>query len=84
MQGKRHPIRRVIGASLCTVALVLLSPTVRHAQPACQPGTFCRDTPPQHPARFRVPEPSADVLLVLGLGVTGLVSYRVQRRKRGA
>jgi PEP-CTERM motif len=84
MQGKRHPILRVIGASLCTVALAMLSPTVSHAQPSCQPGTFCRDTHPQHPARFRVPEPSADVLLLLGIGVTGLVSYGVQRRKRGA
>jgi hypothetical protein len=87
MQGKRHSIRRAIGASMCTVALVLLSPTVSHAkhpQHHCQPGTFCRDTHPQHPERFRVPEPSADVLLLLGLGVTGLISYGVQRRKRGA
>jgi PEP-CTERM motif len=87
MQGKRHPILRAIGASMCTVALVLLSPTVSHAkysQHPCQPGAYCRDTHPQHHERFRVPEPSADVLLLLGLGVTSLVSYGVQRRKRGA
>ena len=84
MQGKRRPILRVIGASLCTMALAMLSPTVTHAQPSCQPGAVCRDTHPQHPAHFSVPEPSADILLVLGIGVTGLVSYGVQRRKRGS
>ena len=31
-----------------------------------------------------VPEPSADVLLLMGLGVSGLAGYYVERRKRWA
>jgi hypothetical protein len=76
---------------MCTLALVLLLLTVshaaypgRHPQHHGQPGTPRHDKPPQRPERFSVPEPSADVLLLLGIGVTGLVSYGVQRRKRGA
>ena len=34
--------------------------------------------------RISVPEPSVNVLLLMGLGVTSLVSYGVRRRKRGA
>jgi hypothetical protein len=86
MQGKTHAIRRAIGASICIAALVMLSPTVSHAT---QPGTHHHDKRhhekhQQHYDAVRVPEPSANVLLLIGLGVTGLVSYGVQRRKRGA
>ena len=76
---------------MCPLALVLLSPTVthaahsgRHPQHHDQSGTHRHDKHPQHHERFSVPEPSVNVLLLIGLGVTGLVSYGVQRRKRGA
>jgi hypothetical protein len=84
MQGKRHPIRCAIGASLCTVALVMLSPTVSHT---AQPGHHEHQHHGHHHRkheRVKVPEPNVNVLLLIGLGVTGLVSYGVQRRKRGA
>ena len=89
MQGKRHPIRRAIGASLCTAALVMLAPTVSHAtQPDkhhhAQTATHRHGHHHQKHDRVKVPEPSVDVLLLLGLGMTGLVSYGVQRRKREA
>jgi hypothetical protein len=86
MPGKSRPILRALGASLCTLTLVMLSPTVSHAT---QPSKYYHDHhhhghAHQHHDYVRVPEPSANVLLLLGLGVTGLVSYGVQRRKRGA
>jgi hypothetical protein len=86
MQGKTLAILRAIGASIFTAALVMLSPVVSHA---AEPGTHHHEKrhhekhQQQHDA-VRVPEPSANVLLLIGLGVTGLVSYGVQRRKRGA
>jgi hypothetical protein len=85
MQGKSHARLRAIGASIFTAALVMLSPVVSHA---AEPGTHHHEKRHhekhhQHDA-VRVPEPSANVLLLIGLGVTGLVSYGVQRRKRGA
>ena len=89
MQGKRHPIRRAIGASICTAALVMLAPTVSHAtQPDkhhhAQTASHRHGHHHQKHDRVKVPEPSVDVLLLMGLGVAGLVSYGVQRRKRGA
>jgi hypothetical protein len=68
--------------------LVLLAPTVSHAT---QPGKHDHGQTASHRHghhqkhdRVKVPEPNVDALLVIGLGVTGLVSYGVQRRKRGA
>ena len=86
MQGKKHSILRAIGASLCTLTLVMLSPTVSHAT---QPGKHHHEHGhhghhQQQLEHFSVPEPDATVLLLIGLGVTGLVSYGVQRRKCGA
>lgn len=87
MQGKSRPILRVIGASMFTLALVLLAPTVSHA---AQPDKHHHENRhhghhDQHDDRFvSVPEPNVNVLLLIGLGVTSLVSYGVQRRKRGA
>jgi hypothetical protein len=86
MQGKSHARLRAIGASIFTAALVMLSPVVSHA---AEPGIHHHEK--RHPEhhhqpheRFSVPEPNVNVLLLIGLGVTGLVSYGVQRRKRGA
>ena len=86
MEGKRHPIRRAIGASICTAALVMLAPTVSHAGKRSHDHHEHRHHGHHHQKhdRVKVPEPSVDVLLLMGLGVTGLVSYGVQRRKRGA
>ena len=86
MQGNSHSILRAIAASIFTAALVMLSPVVSHA---AQPGTHHHDKRhhdkhQQQHERFSVPEPNVNVLLLIGLGVTGLVSYGVQRRKRGA
>jgi hypothetical protein len=86
MQGENHSILRAIGASIFTAVLVMLSPTVSHAT---QPGEHHHEHRlhgHNHQQRdyVRVPEPSANVLLLIGLGVTGLVSYGMQRRKRGA
>jgi PEP-CTERM motif len=86
VHGRSRPLLLAIGASLCTLTLVMCSPTVSHAT---QPGKHhhdhrLHDQGHQHHDSVRVPEPSANVLLLLGLGVTGLVSYSVQRRKRGA
>ena len=81
MQGKTLAILRAIGASIFTAALVMLSPVVSHA---AEPGTHHHEKHQQQHDAVRVPEPSANVLLLIGLGVTGLVSYGVQRRKRGA
>jgi len=83
MQGKKHSILRAIGASLCTLTLVMLSPTVSHATPLDK-HHHEHGHHHQQLDYVRVPEPSANVLLLIGLGVTGLVSYGVQRRKRGA
>ena len=78
MQGKSHPILRAIGASIFTLALVMLSPTVSQAQQGQnQQGQ-------NQQGRVSVPEPSSTVLLLIGIGVTGLVGYCVQRRRPGA
>jgi PEP-CTERM motif len=79
MQGNSYSILRVIGVSLFTMALVMLAPTVSHVAPP-------NNHPPPHDQHHRVsvPEPSTEVLLLIGLGVTGLVRYVVRRRKRGA
>jgi hypothetical protein len=43
-----------------------------------------KDKPPKDkpPKGVSVPEPDATVLLLISLGVTGLVAYGVNRRKR--
>ena len=86
MQKKNHSILRAIGCSIFTAALVMLSPVVSHTT---QPGHHHQEHAhhghhQQQLDHFSVPEPDASVLLLIGLGVTGLVSYSVQRRKRGA
>ena len=83
MEGKRHPIRRAIGASICTAALVMLAPTVSHAAKRSHDHHEYRHHHQKHD-RVKVPEPNVDIMLLIGLGMTGLVSYGVQRRKRGA
>ena len=85
MQGKSDSILRLLGAGLFTVAVVMLSPPVSHAR---QPENHQHEHEhhghhQQQLAHYSVPEPDASVLLLIGLGVTGLVSYGMQRRKRG-
>src|SRR5207249_1292178 len=83
MQGKSRSILPPIVRSMCTLALVMLLPTVSYAAP---PGNHHHEYRPdgndhQHRDHFSVPEPDVNVLLVIGLGVTSLVAYGVQRRK---
>jgi hypothetical protein len=59
---------------MAMVALVLLLSTVSHAQRLPSTGT----------STVRVPEPSATVLLLVGLSMIGFGSYCVERRKRKA
>lgn len=82
MQRKSRPILRAIGASIFTLALVILSPTVSHAQKKGGPPF---DTPPTtKPPTVKVSEPSMNILLLVGLGMTGLTASYIKYRKRRA
>ena len=75
-------------------ALVLLLVAVSHAQQSLDQvisqkldtttGLVVDASKKDKDDRKSVPEPSASVLLLLGLGVTGLGGYWVERRKRVA
>ena len=76
---------------MAVVALVLLLGTVSHAKQSLdqvlkQKGdtTTGLVVPASHSSKktTSVPEPSIDVLLLIGIGVTGLVGYCVQRQKQ--
>ena len=92
MQRKSRPILRAIGAGIFTLALVMLSPTVSHAQKGGGPPTTTPPvikppviTPPTtKPPKVSVPEPSTNLLLLIGLGMTGLTASYMQYRKRRA
>jgi LPXTG-motif cell wall-anchored protein len=83
MQGKHHPIRRVIGASIFTLALVMLSPSMSPAKQGDHNQQGNHNQQGQQ-GRVHVPEPDTNVLLLMGIGVTGLVGYGLYRRKRKA
>jgi hypothetical protein len=64
------------------LALLVLSPPGSQAQRRGGPPVT---TPPvTTPPRVSVPEPDTNILLLLGIGVTGLVGYCLERRKRRA
>jgi hypothetical protein len=75
-------------------ALVLLLVAVSHAQQSLDQvisqqldtttGLVVDASKKDKDAKKSVPEPSASVLLLIGLGVTGLGGYCVERRKRVA
>jgi hypothetical protein len=68
------------------IARRLRSPGVRHNAVVVRrhPPPPITTTPPITTPRHSVPEPSASVLLLIGLGMTGLGRYYVARRKRSA
>ena len=77
---------------MAMVALVLLLSAVSHAQQSNEIITQTLDTTTglvldasrTTRPRVRVPEPSATVLLLMGLSMIGLGSYYVERHKRRA
>jgi len=71
MQSKGRRILLMVMSIMVVLAMVMLGPTGGQAQ-----------TVRPSPVR-RVPEPSTSILLLLGIGLTGLVGYSLQRRKHG-
>jgi hypothetical protein len=77
--NRTHRLRRWAGRSLLSLAVLgLLVVPVGHAQVV--PTTPLPTPTPTN----RVPEPDSTVLLLIGLGVTGLVGYYLDRRKHTA
>lgn len=76
---------------IAMVALVLLLAAVSHAQVSLDQLTTqtglvvdAASKIGKPKPKVSVPEPSTNVLLLMGLGVSGLVGYCVERRKRSA
>jgi LPXTG-motif cell wall-anchored protein len=64
---------------------MMLVPTVSRAQVSLDQLTSTTvDSLSKPVKKVGVPEPDTNLLLLIGLGVTGLVGYYVQRRKRAA
>jgi hypothetical protein len=78
MQGKVRKIILDVIASMAILAMVILWPTESQAQNALRPS---RPSPPKPPPSRSVPEPSTSVLLLLGIGLTSLIGYSLQRRR---
>jgi hypothetical protein len=77
MQGQTRTIRLLLGAMMVMVALVILSPTVSHADQQDRP--FAREFrhSKQH-HKHQVPEPRTDALLLGGIGFAA--SWALRRR----
>ena len=74
MQGQGRKLLQTVMSIVVMLALVTLGPT----------GTQAQRTPSPTPLPTnRVPEPSASVLLLLGISLTSLVGYGLKRRKSG-
>jgi hypothetical protein len=94
MQKHHHRVLRSGKTLMAMAALVLLVSAVSHAQVSLdqltkQPvvvdaGKKEKEKEKDGKKPVSVPEPSASVLLLLGFGMTGLVGYAVERRKRWA
>lgn len=83
MQGKGRTILLVVSVLIVILAMMLL-PTGSQAQKLDT--TIVQDTTKtvqDTTTRVKVPEPSISVLLLIGIGVTSLVGYGLQHRKRG-
>jgi PEP-CTERM motif len=74
MQGKGRRILLNVMSIMVILAMVMLGPTGSQAQTT---------TPTTRPVKS-VPEPGTSVLLLLSIGLTGLVGYRLKRRKYAA
>ena len=81
MQGKGRRTFLNVVSIMGILAMVMLWPTGSQAQYARrQPSP----SPQPYPSPTRsVPEPMTSVLLLLGIGLTGLTGYSLQRRKQG-
>ena len=71
MQGKGRRILLTVLLITVILAMVMLGPTGSQAQTS--PTTTTR----------RVPESNTNVLLLLGISLTGLIGYSLQRCKQG-
>lgn len=89
MQKNRHRVLRSGTTFMAMATLVLCLAAVRPAQAQVSldeviTGTAAvlkKPKPGPKPGPKSVPEPDTNVLLLLGLGMTGLVGYGVHRRK---
>lgn len=87
MQGKGRRISLKVISLAGMLALLMLWPPGSQAQRRGGPPTTTppiTTTPPTTTPPVGVPEPDTNVLLLIGIGVTGLVGYYMERRKRRA
>lgn len=76
-KGRRIPLKAI--ALMGMLAMLLLWPIGSQAQ---RGGGSPPTRPPTTTPRASVPEPSASLLLLMGLGTTGLGRYYMKHRKR--
>jgi hypothetical protein len=87
MPSKSRSLLRAIGASIFTGALLMVSPIVSHAKVSLDQltqETLKKDKDKGDKKPISVPEPSASVLLFVGLGMTGLAASYMKYRKSRA
>lgn len=86
MQDKGRKIFLNVMSLMGILAMIMLWPTSSQAQATSLQDALRRPSPPPRPSPYRprsVPEPTTNVLLLLGIGLTGLVGYGLQRYKHG-